>query len=145
MSTYAENKRANFDYEFLETYEAGLELTGHETKSIRVGHPNIAGSHIIIRGGEAFVTGMSIPSFQSGNEPAEYDADRIRRLLLTKKEIAELMTKTKAGLTIIGIKLYNKKRRIKILIALARGKKKSDKRESIKKRETDREIRRFEK
>lgn len=145
MSTYAENKRANFDYEFLETYEAGLELTGHETKSIRVGHPNIAGSHIIIRGGEAFVAGMSIPSFQSGNEPAEYDADRIRRLLLTKKEIAELMTKTKAGLTIIGIKLYNKKRRIKILIALARGKKKSDKRESIKKRETDREIRRFEK
>jgi SsrA-binding protein len=145
MTPFTENKRAHFDYEFLETYEAGLELTGHETKSIRVGHPNISGSHVIIRGGEAFITGMSIPSFQPGNEPDGYDADRIRRLLLTKKEIAELMTKTKAGLTIIGVKLYNKKRRIKILIALARGKKKSDKRESIKKRETDREIRRYEK
>ena len=145
MSVYAENKRAHFDYEFLETYEAGLELTGHETKSIRLGYPNIAGSHVILRGGEAYLTGMSVPSFQVGNEPSEYDKDRIRRLLLTKKELTELSTKTKAGLTIIGVKLYNSKRRIKILIALARGKKKSDKREIIKKRETDREIRRFKK
>lgn len=145
MEVFAENKRAHFDYEFLEIYEAGLELTGHETKSIRLGHPSIAGSHVIIRGNEAFITGMSIPSFQPGNEPDGYDAERIRRLLLTKKELHELGAKIKEHLTLIGVKLYNKKRRIKLQIALARGKKKSDKRETIKKRETEREIRRLKK
>ena len=143
-ASLAENKRAAFDYELLETFEAGLVLTGNEAKSARLGHPGISGTHCIVRGGEAFVVGVSIPSFQPGNAPPGYEPERTRKLLLTKKEIAHITEKTKAGLTLIPLKLYNDKRGyLKLALALARGKKKYDKREVIKKRETERETRRI--
>lgn len=142
MKTIAVNKQAEFDYEILERFEAGLMLTGHETKSIRLGHANLAGGRAIIRGEEAFVVGLQIPSFQPENKPDGYDTERTRKLLLSKKEIHYLFGKTQTGLTLIITKLYNKDRLLKLELALARGKKKHDKREVIKKRETEREIRR---
>ena len=137
-----ENKKARFDYEILETFEAGIALTGHEARSIRSGHVNISGAHAIVRAGEIFLIGLQIPSFQPENMPEGYDAGRIRKLLLSKKEIVEISGKLKQGLTLIPLKLYNKKRFMKLELGLARGKKNRDKRETIKKRETDKEMRR---
>jgi len=141
MATLVSHKRASFDFEILETFEAGISLLGTEVKSVRNHQGKLEGSHIVIRGDEAFILGMSIPAFQKANAPKDYDPERTRKLLLSKKEIAHLDMKTnQAGLTIVPIKLYNKSRNIKVEIALVRGKKKYDKREVIKKRDTDRDI-----
>lgn len=138
-----QNRKAKFDYEILDKYEAGIELFGFEVKSIRKGQGSFDGSHITIRGSEVFLIGANIPPYQTKNTPKEYDPSRNRRLLLTKKEIAELSeVENKRGLTIIPISMYNSGRRIKVEIASVKGKKKFDKRETIKKRESDREIRR---
>jgi len=137
------NKKAYFDFEILETYEAGISLLGTEVKSIRKGQGKLEGAHVVIRGGEAFLTGASIPAFQKANAAADYDPERTRKLLLNKKQLGELYKQSEqAGLTIVPISLYNKSRKIKLEIALARGKKKTDKREAIKKRDTERELRR---
>ncbi len=140
-----ENKKARFDYEILEKFEAGIVLSGHEAKSIKTGHVNLAGAHAIVRGGELFLVGMDVPSFQPKNAPANYDSMRTKKLLLNKKEISYLIGKTKSGLTLVPVRLYNKGARVKIELGLARGKKQYDKRETIKKRETEREIKRAEK
>lgn len=138
-----QNKKAYFNYEILERHEAGIELLGFEVKSLKNGQGSLDGSHITIRGGEAFIIGMQIPPYQVGNTPPDYDPTRNRRLLLTKKEIITLSGEEgQKGLTIVPLSVYNKGRKIKIEIATVRGKKKFDKRESIKKRDTDREIRR---
>lgn len=138
-----QNKKARFNYEILEKYEAGIELLGFEVKSLKNGQGSLEGSHITIRGGEAFIIGMQIPPYQVGNTPTDYDPMRNRRLLLTKKEITTLSGEEgQKGLTIVPLSVYNKGRKVKIEIATVRGKKKFDKRESIKKRDTDREIRR---
>ena len=138
-----DNRKALFSYEVLETVEAGIELLGYETKAVRKGMGSLAGAYIIIRGGEAFLVNTTISPYQPGNTPKEYDSMRPRKLLLAKKEIARLDTATaKSGLTLVPISMYNKGRYIKVEVALARGKKKADKRQTIKKRETDREIRR---
>ena len=143
MATLIDNRKAHFNYEMLETYDAGIELLGAEVKSIRAGQAILAGSHVIIRGGEAYIVGMQIPPYQVKNTPDSYDPLRTRKLLLNKKEIVELdNTDSKKGLTIIPLSLYTKGQKIKMSIAIARGKKKFDKRETIKKRDTDREIRR---
>ncbi len=143
MSSLVENRKATFNYEILEKYEAGVELSGAEVKSIRSGHGSLEGAHVIIRGGEAFLVGATVPPYQVGNTPESYDSMRTRKLLLTKKEIGELANEeSKKGLTIIPLSLYSKGRRIKLSFAVAKGKKKFDKRETIKKRETDREVRR---
>lgn len=143
MSEYAFNRKAQFDYETLESFEAGMELFGYEVKAIRSGKAVLTGGHIIVRGGEAYIVGIQIPPYQVGNTPISYDAERTRKLLLTKKEIEELANAdAKKGLTIIPISLYNKNRKVKIRIAIVRGKKQFDKRETIKKRDTDRELRR---
>ena len=142
MANYAENRRARFDYEILEKYEAGIELLGMEVKSVRSGRMSLEGSFVIVRGGEAYLMNANIPPYQPNNAPENYDPLRNKKLLLTKKEMSELMKSEKTNLTIVPLKLYNKGRKIKIEIALVKGKKKRDKRESIKKRETDREIRR---
>ncbi len=139
------NKKARFDYEILEKFEAGVALTGHEAKSVKTGHVNLAGAHAIIRDGEGFLVGMNIPSFQPKNAPANYDSMRTRKLLLQKKEINYLIGKTKSGLTLVPVRLYNRGARVKLELGLARGKKQYDKRETIKKRETEREIKRAEK
>jgi len=141
--TLIQNKKAYFDYEILEKTEAGIELLGFEVKSLKKGQGSLEGSHITIRGNEAFIINMQIPPYQPANTPKDYDPLRNRRLLLTKKEISSLLEEEKQkGLTIIPLSVYNKGRKLKLEIAVVRGKKKYDKRETIKKRDTDREIRR---
>lgn len=141
MSNLVTNKKARFDYDILETFEAGLVLAGHEVKSIRVGKAKLEGSHVLIRGGEAFLVGASIAPYQPANTPESYENDRVRKLLLSKKELTHLERESEtAGLTIVPIRLYNSNQKLKLEIALARGKKKADKRETIKKRESKRNI-----
>ena len=143
MANYAENRKARFDYEILGKYEAGIELLGMEVKSIRNGKMSLESAFVIIRGGEAFLINVNIPPYQPNNVLKDYNPLRNRKLLMTKKEIAILAGSEKnKRLTIVPISVYNKGRKIKVEIALVKGKKKQDKRESIKKRETDREIRR---
>lgn len=141
MKPLVSHRRARFDYDILETLEAGISLLGTEVKSIRNNQGKLDGGHVIIRGSEAFLVGTSIPAFQKANAPKDYDPERARKLLLTRKEIAELYLKSeKQGLTMVPTKLYNKGRNVKVEIALARGKKKTDKRQSIKARDTKRDI-----
>ena len=143
MAHYAENRKARFNYEILEKYETGIELLGTEVKSVRAGQMSLEGAFVIARGGEAFIINANIPPFQPKNAPKDYDPLRNRKLLLTKKEIEELAGSEKnKSLTIVPISVYNKNRKIKVEIALVKGKKKFDKRETLKKRDTDREIRR---
>ena len=143
MVNYAENRKVYFNYEILEKYEAGIELLGLEVKSVRSGKLSLEGAFIIVRGGECFLINANTPPYQSNNTPKEYDPLRNKKLLLTKKEIRILADSgNNKSLTIVPISVYNKGRKIKISIALAKGKKKFDKRETIKKRETDREVRR---
>jgi len=143
MAHYAENRKARFNYEILEKYETGIELLGTEVKSVRAGQMSLEGAFVIARGGEAFLINANIPPFQPKNAPKDYDPLRNRKLLLTKKEIAELAGSEKnKSLTIVPISVYNKNRKIKVEVALVKGKKKFDKRETLKKRDTDREIRR---
>ncbi|MFA5791761.1 MAG: SsrA-binding protein SmpB [Candidatus Paceibacterota bacterium] len=143
MVHYTENRKARFNYEFLEKYETGIELLGTEVKSVRGGQMSLEGAFVIIRGGEAFLINANIPPYQPKNAAKDYDPLRNRKLLLTKKEITELAGSDKnKSLTIVPISVYNKNRKIKVEIALVKGKKKFDKRETLKKRDTDREIRR---
>jgi SsrA-binding protein len=143
MSDYAYNKKAGFDYLFLEKYEAGLVLFGFEVKSIRAGHISLQGAYVIVRGNEAYLLNATVPPYQMKNTPDSYDPVRSRKLLLNKKEIDSLAGATKQkGLTLVPIRVYNKSGKIKLEFALSRGKKSFDKRESIGKRESDRRIRR---
>ena len=143
MKPLVSHKRATFDFEILETYEAGISLLGTEVKSVRKGQGKLEGAHVVIRGGEAFLVGASIPPFQAANTSKDYDAERTRKLLLTNKEIAELDTKSeRQGLTIVPLRLYSKSSKLKLEIAIARGKKRTDKRQNIKARETKRDIER---
>jgi SsrA-binding protein len=143
MSSYLEHAKARFDYELLETFEAGIELLGYEVKSVRAGRGSITGAYVIVRAGEAYIVGMRIDPYQIGNTPPLYDPEQPRKLLLLKKEIEELAeAEASKGLTLVPLALYNKGGKIKVSLAIARGKKKFDKRETIKKRETDRELRR---
>src|SRR3989344_5123708 len=141
MTVLAENRKAYFDYEILEKFEAGLVLSGAEVKSIRNGRMNLAGSYVNFHNGEPYLIGASIAPYQPKNQPSDYDPSRTRKLLLNKKEIDYISGKTKQkGLTLIPLRVYNKGRRIKIEIGLARGKKQYDKRAAISKRETARKI-----
>jgi len=137
----ADNSKARFNYEILKTFEAGIELFGFEVKALKAGKGVLLGSHVIVRGGEAFLVGASIAPYQVGNTPEEYDSERARKLLLTKGELEEIEgAEASKGLTIIALSVYNKGRRIKVQIGIARGKKKYDKRETIKKRDIEREL-----
>lgn len=143
MSTYIRNRKATFNYEVLETFEAGVILRGYEVKSVRASKGKLDGSYVIIRGGEAFLVGASITAFQVANTPKSYDPEQPRKLLLSKKQLAKIEQQVEtARLTCIPISLYNNNGKIKLEIALARGKKKADKRESIKARDSKREIQR---
>ena len=138
-----ENQRIGFDYTILEEIEAGLELFGFEVKSLRSGRGSLKGAHVVARGGEAYLVGATIPAWQVGNAPKSYDPERTRRLLLNRSEIAHISSaEGQKGLTVVPIKMYNKNRRLKLLIAIARGKKKEDKRHSIRAREEKRRIER---
>lgn len=135
------NKKVTLKYEILEKYEAGIELLGHEVKTIKSGRGSLDGAYVIVRGGEAYLINVEIPPYQMANTPKSYDARQNRRLLLTKKEIAELANYTdNRGLTLVPLSMYNKGKKIKVEIGVARGLKKYDKREILKKRETQRDI-----
>jgi len=141
MSDFITNKKAYFDYEILETFEAGIVLSGAEVKSVRASKASLNGAYVIIRGGEAFLVNASISPYQVANTPKNYDPERARKLLLSEKELATLERGSEQeGLTIVAIKWYNKKRFLKLEIGLARGKKKVDKRETLKERATKRDI-----
>ncbi len=140
---FAENRKAYFNYEILEKITAGIELLGFEVKAIKAGQMILDGAYVVIRGNEAFLIGAGVTSLQPKNTPKDYDERRNRKLLLTKKEINYLAGKEKQnGLTIVALSVYSVGHKVKVELGLAKGKKKSDKRESIKKRESDREIRR---
>jgi SsrA-binding protein len=144
MATFIENRKAKFNYEILEKFEGGIELLGFEVKSIKNHQGSLEGAFVIIRGSEAYLINAHIPPYQPANTPTDYDPYRNRRILLTKKEIRELGdTENSKGLTLVPISMYNKGHKVKVEIAIAKGKKKFDKRETIKKRESDRNIRRF--
>lgn len=141
MAVYAYNKRAPFDYELLDKHEAGLELRGFEVKAIKAGKLNLTGSRVIIRGGEAYLVGADIQPYQPNNLPPDITVGRTVRLLLAKREINALTgVEGQKGLTIIPLSVYNKGGRLKLELSVARGKKKFDKREAIKKRDTKRQI-----
>ncbi|TSC75858.1 MAG: SsrA-binding protein [Parcubacteria group bacterium Gr01-1014_30] len=143
MTVLAENKKAYFNYEILEKFEAGISLLGQEVKSIKTRGVNLAGSYVVLRNNEAFWVGAKISPYQPKNAPADYNPERSRKLLLKKKEIKYLTGKAQQkGLTLLPLKVYTKVARIKLEFGLARGKKKFDKKELIKKREADREIQR---
>lgn len=142
MKIIAKNKRAYFDYEILEKFEAGLVLTGQEVKSVKNGHISLPGSYVNIHNGEAFLLNASISPYKLAGRLDEYDETRSRKLLLKKSEIAYLIGKTEVkGLTLVPTMIYIKNNLAKVEFALARGRKKVDKREYIKKREARREMR----
>lgn len=136
-----ENKKARLEYEFLETFEAGMELKGYEVKALRAGKASLVGARVMVRGGEAYLVGATISPYQEGNVPKGYDPERTRRLLLSKKELQELVgAESQKGLTLVPIMVYNKKRFVKLSFALARKKKKHDKRATLKDRDSKRDI-----
>ena len=139
MAEYAANPKAGFDYEILETMEAGLVLEGHEVKSIKTGKASIKGSYVKIVGGAPYLIGATISPYQTANTPKDYDPQRSRKLLLSKKEISTLIGTSQAhGLTLVPLKIYDKRGRLKLLVGIARGKKKYDKREGIKRKDIQR-------
>ncbi len=140
MSVVSVNKRARFDYEILETYEAGIELKGFEVKAVKTGHINLAGAYVIIRTNQAWLINADIPPYQPKNTPPDYDSKQSRRLLLHSSEIKRLVGRTQEkGLTLVPLEVYIKNRRIKLKVGLAKSRKEFDKRELIKKREFERE------
>jgi len=148
MKVIAENRKVYFDYEILEKFEAGISLVGHEVKSIKTGRLILKGGYVVLKHSkkvtpEVFLVGVDIPPYQPKNTPLGYDPQRSRKLLLKKQEINYLIGKSNVkGLTIVPLRVYTKKGKIKVEIGVAKGKKKVDKREYIKKKEIDKEIRR---
>src|SRR3989338_380373 len=143
MIILSENKKAWFDFELLETYEAGIELFGFEVKAVKNHRVNLEGSYVFPRFGEFFLVGATIAPYQPKNTPKDYEPTRERKLLLHKKEMNYLLGKiSQKGLTILPVKIYIKNRRVKLEIAIARKFKKRDKRERIKERESKRKVER---
>lgn len=139
MKDLAFNKRARFDYEILSTHEAGLVLSGQEVKSIKMGHMSLKGAFVTLHNNEFYLTNALVPRYEHASPELSYDPHRSRKLLLKRAEIASLIGKKKAdGLTLVPIRVYTKKRYIKLLFGVGRGKKQRDKRQTIKKREDDR-------
>ena len=115
MKIFSENKKASYNYEILEKFEAGIVLFGQEVKSIRTGHINLGGSYVTFNGAEPYLTGIKVPPYQPNNIGADYNAERQRKLLLNKKEIDYLMGRTKTkGFALIPLKIYENNGRIKL-------------------------------
>jgi len=149
MKTFAFNKRARFDYEILETFEAGIALKGFEVKAIRANNVSLKGAYVVIQNTgarktpEAWIINMHIAEYKMASIPEKYEPTRSRKLLLHKREITRLLGKQREkGLTLVPISLYTKGGKIKLEFGLGRGKKRLDKRESIKERESNRRIQR---
>lgn len=139
MADFARNPKAFHDYEILETLEAGLALSGHEVKSIKSGRASIKGAYVRIIGTQVWLVGAVLPPYQPGNAPAGYKDQADRRLLLSRKQIASLQGLHQAhGVALVPLRLYEKGGLVKLEIGVARGKKKHDKREAIKKKDVAR-------
>ncbi|MEA1925880.1 MAG: SsrA-binding protein SmpB [Patescibacteria group bacterium] len=136
MKIFAKNRRARYNYDILKKYEAGIALRGYEVKSIKTGHVSLKESYVTALDNELFLTNATIPLYKFAGDRPAYNATAPRKLLLHKKEISYLIGKLKTkGLTLVPLSMYNKKGKIKLLFALARGKRKYDKRQTIKERE----------
>lgn len=141
--TLIKNKKAYYDFTIISEYEAGLVLSGQEVKSLKEGRGSLQGSYVKVYGDEPWLLNMHIPPYQEKNTEESYRADKERKLLLHTKEIDEIRGLTEQQkLTAIPLSLYNKGRYIKVRIGVGKGKKKTDKREMIKKRDVERKIRR---
>lgn len=133
-------KKATLRFAPIETFSAGIELLGNEVKALRSKLGSLDGARVVVRAGEAFLVGMTIPPYQMANTAKGYDPERTRRLLLTKKELRLLADEeAKKGLTIIPLEVYLNKGLVKVRIAIAKGKGKEDRREDLKKRDASRE------
>jgi len=142
METLAINKRATYDFEFLETFEGGLVLTGPEVKSAKASHIQLKGAFIMIRGGELWLKNALISRYEPAGQQDSYDPYRNRKILIRRRDINKLIGKiNNQGLTLVPIKVYLDRNLVKVAFALAKGKKKFEKRAVIKKREIDRQIR----
>ena len=140
MKPYITNSKAGFNYETLETYEAGLVLLGAEVKSLRLGHSTISESFIVVEDGEMYLVKAYIAPYQLKNQVG-YDPYRKRKILISKKESREIaQRRNEAGLTLIPLSLYDKRGFLKLQFALARGKNRQDKRNTIKDRDAKREM-----
>jgi len=143
MKIIAENKKAYFNYEILENFEAGLSLIGQEVKSLKTRGVNLAGSYIVTKNEEFYWIGAKIPPYQPKNISPDYNPERSRKLLLNKSEMKYLIGKSKQkGLTLIPLRVYTKNGKIKLEFGIGKGKKVFNKRELIKKRDIEREIER---
>lgn len=143
MSVLAINKRANFDYDISERFEAGLVLRGYEVKSVKTGHISLKGSFVTVKGEELYLTNANIPLYKHAGAIANYDPTAPRKLLLHRAEIRTLIGKSRAyGLTLVPIRVYTKRGLLKLEFGIGKGKKRIDKREVTKKREDQRKIER---
>lgn len=142
MKVYARNRKASYEYEIIEKYDAGISLRGTEVKSIRAGRVNLTEGYIVVRNAELFLINVHISEYKQGNI-FNHPPRRSRKLLLRKREINRIIgTVQQKGLTMVPLLMYDNGGWIKLELAVVRGKKKYDKRESIRKREADREIER---
>lgn len=139
----SDNRQARYLYEILETYEAGIQLTGTEVKSIRAGRVNLQDGYALIRNGEAWLLNVHISPYTGSGEYFNHDPRRTRKLLLHRQEIRKLIGRVEQqGLTLVPLKIYLKRGLVKVSIALAKGKKVHDKREDIRRRQDQRDIQR---
>lgn len=146
-SALLQNKKFGLKFSVVEKFSSGVELIGSEVKALRNKLGSLEGARVVVRGGEAFLIGATIPPYQVANTSESYDPERARRLLLSKKEITLLAdAESKKGLTVVPLELYNAGRHIKLSLAIAKGKGKEDRREDLKKatalREAEREAKR---
>ena len=143
MAVIATNKRGVFDYELQDKFEAGLVLTGAEVKSVKTGHISLKGSFVTVRGEELFLTNANIPLYKHAGAIPSYDPTQPRKILLHRREIARLIGKSRVeGLTLVPIRVYTKRGLLKLEFGIGKGRKKIDKRQVIKKRESDLKINR---
>lgn len=143
VSTFAENRKARHDYETIEKFDGGLSLLGHEVKSVREGGAKLTGSYITLKKGEVWLVGCRIAPYSKAGKLDGYDPIRDRKILVTKKELEEFFGKTiQKGLTLVPFSLYARGRHIKVHFGLCRGRQAHDKREALKRKDVDRDIRR---
>ena len=141
MTNFIRHKKASLKYQKVSCFEAGIKLLGHEVKSIKSSQGSLEGSYVVVRGGEAFILGLTIPAWQPNNTINQYEVDRTRKLLLTRSQISELAeADSKKGLGIIPFSMYNKHGLIKVEICITKNKTTRDRREDIKKRDSQRDL-----
>lgn len=144
MTVLAKNKEAYFNYSIQEEIEAGIVLYGHEVKSVKHGDVSLKGAHVIIKGEEAFLVNAHISPYKHAGEIKGYEPTRSRKLLLKRKQISGLIGKAKEqGMAVVPLEFKSARGLVKVKLGIGRGKKKYDKRESIKKREDQRKIARL--